>query len=199
MRITPVLWGRPSTGIPRRTSKAEFMKMAGLSDKQWPIFRAISLNVCKDYSGTSYCQLQTTDRHTMVARIKHALQEQGLPNLNNEAIEWRISKCLPELRVKQRAHDEERNWAAQQKSLIKRFPPGLLRSAVTRHLALLNTAQLQSWSQIPVDMRVELAAEANRQLAERNMPMVDEKIMQYRLRKCVNNWILRRVEWLGVR
>lgn len=38
----------------------------------------------------------------MKTKIKKNMRKARLPKVDDEAIEWRISKCLPELRVKKR-------------------------------------------------------------------------------------------------
>ena len=79
-----------------------------------------------------------------------------------------------------------------------RLPEGLLREAVTAHIDKINLNGLRYWTQIPVDIRLELAAEANKRLAARNLSMLDEAVMLYRLRKAMNNWITRPTSWLKV-
>jgi hypothetical protein len=56
------------------------------------------------------------------------------------------------------------------------------------HLDKINVNGLRYWTQIPVDVRLELTAEANKRLAARNLAMLDEAAMKYRLRKAMNNW-----------
>jgi hypothetical protein len=75
----------------------------------------------------------------------------------------------------------------------------LLRAAVTAHIDKTDLNGLRYWSQIPEDVRLEIAAEANRILASRNKPRIDEAAMLYRLRKGMNTYIYRRVDWLQIR
>lgn len=121
---------RTATPIPRRMQRDQVRKLLGLSDKQWPIFlvcissrlehlvmvlcitccrgsrltsvQRVSLAVCQDYAGAKLSDISQPEKEEMMDRIRSALHEEGLPSLDDEAIEWRISKCLPELRVKKR-------------------------------------------------------------------------------------------------
>lgn len=121
---------RTATPIPRRMQWDQVRKLLGLSDKQWPIFlvcissdlgrlamapcitcrrgsrltslQRVSLAVCQDHAGAKLSDISPPQKEEMMGRIRSAIHEEGLPPLDDEAIEWRISKCLPELRVKKR-------------------------------------------------------------------------------------------------
>ncbi|RMZ74634.1 hypothetical protein GMOD_00003696 [Pyrenophora seminiperda CCB06] len=48
---------------------------------------------------------------------------------------------------------------------------------------------LRYWSQIPKDVQLQFAEEANKRLAARGLPTLDETALLYRLRKYMNHWI----------
>ncbi|KAL7770171.1 hypothetical protein CFE70_000104 [Pyrenophora teres f. teres 0-1] len=98
----------------------------------------------------------------MKMRIKDGMRKKRLPKIDDEALEWRVSKCLPELRVKNR---------------------------VLMHADKLPTGNLRYWSQIPRDVQLIFAEEANRKLSERDLPILDETALLYRLRKYMNHWL----------
>ncbi|KAG9388277.1 hypothetical protein A1F94_001169 [Pyrenophora tritici-repentis] len=101
MRIAAALW-RQAAPIPRRTSTERVKELLGLSNEQWPKFLDISLEVCKDHAGSKLSEISEEDKMKMKTRIKDGMRKKRLPRIDNEALEWRISKCLPELRVKNR-------------------------------------------------------------------------------------------------
>ena len=65
----------------------------------------------------------------------------------------------------------------------------VLKEAVLAHVEKLPKGNLQYWSQIPKDVQLLFAEEANRRLAERGLPILDETALLYRLRKYMNHWI----------
>ncbi|EUC45064.1 hypothetical protein COCMIDRAFT_96611 [Bipolaris oryzae ATCC 44560] len=189
MRITAILWAakaRTATPIPRRMQRDQVRKLLGLSDQQWPIFLRISLAVCQDYAGAKLSDISPPEKEEMMDRIRSVLHQEGLPPLDDEAIEWRISKCLPELRVKKRDIEHCHSWEATTET---KFPRQLLREAVLAHIDKIPTKNLCYWTQIPQDVRQDVVEEANRRLAEKGMPVVDEAALLYRLRKYMNHWI----------
>lgn len=166
----------------------------------------VSLAVCQDYAGAKLSDISQPEKEEMMDRIRSALHEEGLPSLDDEAIEWRISKCLPELRVKKRGElslspatqppnaypnsyldiEHCHSWEATTES---KFPRQLLREAVLAHIDKIPTKNLCYWTQIPQNVRQDVVEEANRRLAEKGMPVVDEAALLYRLRKYMNHWI----------
>ncbi|KAI2486961.1 hypothetical protein Ptr902_01094 [Pyrenophora tritici-repentis] len=122
----------------------------------------------------------------MKTRIKDGMRKKRLPRIDNEALEWRISKCLPELRVKNRDIEQIHGWEETTK---KSFPISLLKEAVLTHADKLPAGNLSYWSQIPKDVQLIFAEEANRRLAERGLPILDETALLYRLRKYMNHWL----------
>jgi hypothetical protein len=104
-------------------------------------------------------------------------------------------------------NDERREWAARNNERYSstisktkmRLPTGLLRAAVTTHIDKIDLNGLRYWTQILEDVRLEIAAEAKRILAARKKPRIDEAVMLYRLRKCMNSYIYRRVDRLRIR
>jgi len=62
----------------------------------------VTLKVCEDYAGAKLSDISQEEKIKMRMRIKDDMRKKRLPRIDDEAIEWRISKCLPELRVKKR-------------------------------------------------------------------------------------------------
>ncbi|CAE6995516.1 hypothetical protein PTTW11_00120 [Pyrenophora teres f. teres] len=183
MRIAAALW-RQAAPIPRRTSTERVKELLGLSDEQWPTFLQVSLEVCKDYAGYKLSDISEDEKIRMKMRIKDGMRKKRLPKIDDEALEWRVSKCLPELRVKNREHCH--GWEA---TTNKSFPRTLLKEAVLMHADKLPTGNLRYWSQIPRDVQLIFAEEANRKLSERDLPILDETALLYRLRKYMNHWL----------
>lgn len=65
----------------------------------------------------------------------------------------------------------------------------VLKEAVLAHVDKLPKENLHYWSQIPKDVQLLFAEEANRRLTERGLPILDERALLYRLRKYMNHWI----------
>jgi hypothetical protein len=62
----------------------------------------VSLAVCKDFTRAKLKDLNPTEKEYLIQKIRDSAQKEGLPILDDEGIEWRVSKVLPELRHYQR-------------------------------------------------------------------------------------------------
>lgn len=78
--------------------------MHHVPNQRWRLTRPqrVSLRVCEDHAGAKLSDISPAEKEDMRRRIKAGVRKEGLPAIDDEAIEWRISKCLPELRVKRR-------------------------------------------------------------------------------------------------
>jgi hypothetical protein len=47
-------------------------------------------------------ELTGKEKEQLIQKIRDAVQKEGLPAVDDEGIEWRMSKVLPELRFYQR-------------------------------------------------------------------------------------------------
>jgi hypothetical protein len=62
----------------------------------------VSLAVCKDSRRARLGELTGKEKEQLIQKIRDAVQKEGLPAVDDEGIEWRMSKVLPELRFYQR-------------------------------------------------------------------------------------------------
>ncbi|EOA91853.1 hypothetical protein ACJQWK_03862 [Exserohilum turcicum] len=189
MKSTAALWrtaARAPSPLRQRASHPEVKKFLRLSDEQWSLFMRVSQNVCEEHAGYKLSEIPSVERIRMRRQIQTTIREVGLPALDDDAIEWRISKCMPELRVKMRDIKHCHNWEAATRT---EFPRQLLREAVLAHSDQIPKENLRYWSHIPEDVRRDIIDDANRRLAEKGMPEVDSKALLYRIRKYMNHWI----------
>lgn len=86
--------------VPTRVSRAQTIVIPRLT-ALLPLQR-VSQNVCEEHAGYKLSEIPSVERIRMRRQIQTTIREVGLPALDDDAIEWRISKCMPELRVKMR-------------------------------------------------------------------------------------------------
>ncbi|KAL1801458.1 hypothetical protein ACET3X_001800 [Alternaria dauci] len=166
--------------------------MLGLSKKQWPVFLRVSLEVCKDYSHTNLSDLDPMEKERIVRRIKDSAQKHKLPALDDEGIKWRVSKVLPELRHMQRLADHFEEWKRMAGTRSpNRVLGDVFREAVNAKLQKIpeRGKDLRYWTQIPEEVRLEFAKEANKRLLKRGLPTMDIETLLHRLRKRMNHWL----------
>jgi hypothetical protein len=94
----------PGMHVPTWQALSQFHARSRTAHVRHHLTRAqrVSLAVCQGYAGAKLSDISPSEKENMVERIKRAVRKEGLPALDDAAIEWRISKCLPELRVKKR-------------------------------------------------------------------------------------------------
>ncbi|KAI4950121.1 hypothetical protein J4E91_004777 [Alternaria rosae] len=143
-----------------------------------------NLPVCKDFTRATLTELSPKEKEYLTQTIRESVMKEGLPPVDDEGIEWRVSKILPELRHYQRYQYEAWERAAQ-----RPFPFKVLREAVDANMEKIPKKGLRYWTDIPEEVRMNLAEDVNRRLDESDLPMMDEEAVLYRLRKHVNHWI----------
>ena len=62
----------------------------------------VSIAVCKDFSRSTLTELTAKEKEYLIQTIRESVVKEGLPPVDDEGIEWRVSKVLPELRHYQR-------------------------------------------------------------------------------------------------
>jgi len=62
----------------------------------------VSLAVCKDFTRSTLTELTAKEKEYLIQTIRESVVKEGLPPVDDEGIEWRVSKVLPELRHYQR-------------------------------------------------------------------------------------------------
>ncbi|CAG5140670.1 uncharacterized protein ALTATR162_LOCUS759 [Alternaria atra] len=187
MRITTFLWAAGTgTHIPRRMNRHHVREILGLSERQWPIFLRVSLAVCKEFPRAFWGDLNPAEKQYLTQKIRDSVQEEGLPVLDDKGIEWRVSKVLPELRHYTRFADQYGAWET---TAGRTFPNKVIREACDANIHKIPTKGLRYWTQIPEEIRLELATEVNKRLVESGLPAMDEEALLYRIRKHMNHWI----------
>ncbi|KAF7673813.1 hypothetical protein GT037_008428 [Alternaria burnsii] len=148
----------------------------------------ISLAICKDFKGVKWSELDPKKKDDIFQEIKDAMRKSKLPAIDDQGIEWRVSSVLPSLRHMQRFADPFKDW---QNMAGTKFPHRVFREAIDAKFRGIHAKRkdLRCWTQIPEEIRLELAAESNKRLVQLGLPTMDEEVVLEKLRKCMNHWM----------